>query len=640
MPFISRTFIADRLLPAVSIEKLIGKYVPDLKRAGSSYVCCCPFHKEKTPSFHVTPSKGLFHCFGCKESGNAIDFIRKYKNLDFVSAVEELAQYAGMEVEYEHKPEHDRADLNKPYYELLDRCASAFQQALFAKENENALNYYMQKRGMSREMIIAARLGFAPNSWSFLQEKVARNQEDINRLVDLGMLVRKEDRVFPMYHNRVMIPIIDRRHRVVSFGGRTMGDDKPKYLNTKESPIYRKRNELFGFCEALDANRNKPERIVIVEGYMDVLSVRQAGCTYAVASLGTATTPEQFKMMFGVTDKVVCCYDGDAAGRHAAWHALSIATPQLSADKEVRFAFLPPEHDPDSYVREFGKEAFEKFLDNSFSYPEFLIRHCAEEYNLSDPGQLSPFLSNALSKIKAIPIRTLQAAAVKLLAKPSGIPETQLFSMLDEALPDSDFMPRPEFVGGRQNSRQESAPANYRSSNKPYRKQNPRSFEIEDTDTPKEKSLLNTPMRKLIAFILQQPTVVATFLEDFSLFSFVDICTRLKIRGSADLSELISSIAREPDITPARFLEYSRDTQKEGYIRKLITAELGLSTDKDGELPLNKRADFLSKCLSEVLIEAINSRAFIINNRISAATPEEKEELKRIRETLLELKQS
>lgn len=589
MPRIAPNFIRDRLIPAVNIEAFIGQYIT-LKRQGSNYTCCCPFHHEKTPSFVVTPSKQMFYCFGCKEHGNAIDFVMKFKNLGFVEAVEEVAQFAGLNVEYEQGGSNfDKGDTYKLYYELMDRCASFFVKSL--NSSPEGRDYFIKKRGLSEDTIIKARLGYAPDSWDYIHN-IARNAAEYRKLIELGMVVEKGEKSYAMFRGRVMIPIIDGRGRVISFGGRTLGDAKPKYLNTAESPIFRKRHELFGLYEALQANRNRPARIVIVEGYMDVIALRQYGCSFAVASLGTATTREQMELMFRYTKQVVCCYDGDFAGRNAAWHALETATAVLKNDREIRFAFLPPEHDPDSLVRAEGLSAFMRTLDASLSYPEFLIKHISEKYNLSDPGQKPPFLNEALYFIRKIPEMALQTVCVSELAGKTGLEEDLLYEMLKAV---------------RLNSRDE----------KDLQKE---TVSVQSKGTA---NLLTTPMRKLIAFILQQPTLVSTLYGRFDLARLLLLCKQTEIKGYADLSFFVNLIKQKPDITPAGFIETVRGTAREKYVRDLIEAEFIPKKADGSEFSPEVRAELFVKLIKETLGMPLKQEIERLRMRGDSITKEE-----------------
>lgn len=599
MPYISKSFISERLLPAVEIEKVIGSYVK-LTRHGNNYTCCCPFHHEKTPSFSVTPSKNMFYCFGCHAGGNAIDFLMKFKNLGFVDAVEELAAFAGLQVEYEAgSAPSEVSDRFKSMYELMDRAAATFSRMLFDEQGREGLAYFMQKRGLSKETIIKSRLGFAPNDWHFVEEKICRNEDEVRMLTDLGLIVSNGNKRFSMYRNRVMIPIFDRKGRVISFGGRTMGDDKPKYMNTKETPIYKKRNELFGLYEALRENNNRPQRLVVVEGYMDVISVREAGFSCAVASLGTATTQEQFKLMFRYSKKIVCCYDGDQAGRDAAWHALETITPVLEDDTEVRFAFLPKEDDPDSLVRKQGLGAFLRCLDEAKSYPEFLESHIKSLFDVTDPNARAHYFAQMVKYIRSITQKALQEVCISVFAEKSGLSSERVWNMVEEAEQNattSDFAP---------------------------------SFSVTNSQIKSSASkdgILTTPMRKLIAFALQYPSVIAQIYVPFKLHEFLQLCKDLNVKGALQAQNLISSIGevnamkkvgerqeKTEKISTAVLLARVDDPAQKSYFEKLALADLGSEcADRPG--CLNRRIVFLATLLPQVLVAPLLERTRQLQN--------------------------
>ena len=464
---ISRDFIKHRLLPRVDIVKLIGSYCK-LKHAGSNYSCLCPFHQEKTPSFIVSPSRQTFMCFGCGEHGSAIDFIQKYKNLSFVETIEELARFVGVDIEYE-KGSVDRSQFERHqlYYELMDRAASYFTAQLRA--NEEALAYFKDKRGLSESTIVKARLGFAPNDYDYAKTKIARNDDEYRKLIELGLQVDRFDeekqrqltRAF--FRNRVMFPIFDIKGRIIAFGGRQLGEFGPKYLNSPETPIFKKRRELFGLYECLKATRNRPECVVVVEGYMDAIALRQAGFDYVVATLGTAITADHFNLLFRYTDQVICCFDGDEAGKKATWHALQTVTPVLvDANKEVRFINLPAGHDPDTLVRSQGKEAFEDQITKSVSYPESIMLHESKLYNVSDPSERVRLINSVVAIAKAMKNMALQQVTLQVLANYVKMPFESISAMCSEVSPDQAFMrfEGSSFVGessGRQGFRVYSA---------------------------------------------------------------------------------------------------------------------------------------------------------------------------------------
>ncbi len=573
MSRISRLFISQRLLPAVPIEELIGRYVT-LKRSSSNFVACCPFHHEKTPSFTVTPSKQMFYCFGCKEHGNAIDFLMKFKNVGFVEAVEELAESAGLSIEYEDGSS-PRQDHFLQYYDLMDRAAAAYSRAL--ESAPQALDYFMKKRGLTRDTLVRCRLGFAPDSWDFIR-KIARNAEEEKALETVGLLLssRNGGNRYDFFRNRVIIPIIDRRGRIVSFGGRCLGDEKPKYLNTAETPIYHKRQELFGLYQSLQDNRNRPPRLVVVEGYMDVISLQQAGINYAVASLGTATTAEQFKLMFRYSKQVVCCYDGDQAGRMAAWHALETVTPVLEAGQEIRFAFLPPEHDPDSLVREQGASGMIRILDAALSYPEFLISHVRQNYDLSDLGQRSSFINETLHQARLISYQPLQAMVLERLSQQVSIETDRLFRMLDDVK-----LSRRELQLEAQVSKQAVPPG-----------ENGRRF-------------VNTPMRRLIAFMLQQPTVTATVYDSFRLDTLAELLAALRVKGADEVAFLLQCIKNNRSLTPGLLIEIIRGTPREKYCRRLIDAEFIPKQADGSEFSMEARAELLAGFITEEITQVV-----------------------------------
>ena len=597
MPLINKSFIADRLMPAIDIEKFISQYLPLKKSGAQSFTCCCPFHKEKSPSFTVTPSKGMFYCFGCKEHGTVLDFIMKYKNLNFVEAVQEAAQYAGLEVVYEEGGSIDKEQLGRfnLYYDLMDKCASFFTSCLY--QNREALEYFAKKRGLSEETIVKSRLGFAPNSYeNYFKVTTGDNEAYTKALVELGMLKlsEKNNQPFPMFRGRVIIPILDIKGRVISFGGRTLGDEKPKYLNTSESPIFKKRKELFGLYEVLKAHNNRPSRIVIVEGYMDVIALRQYGLDIAVASLGTATTENQLRLMFRYTSQVICLYDGDNAGRKAAEHAFETITPFIDATMDMRFAFLPAEHDPDSLVREGGADAVNAILDSSQSYPEFLIKSQQQRFNLSDPSQMAIFLNSCIEIIGRITDDVLCTICIRLLASTLNIEQSVLFSMLKQ---------------------------------KSVQKKN-NAYTRQESEVKKEDSrdLLNTPMRRLIAFILQQPMVVQTYYEKYRISEFVSLCSKAKVRGVGELEFYLSLIHRDNAVSTAAILESVRETKRERTVRALVDV-LFIPKKSDGsELSIEDRAELFFKLIAQTLYGALSDRVEslkLMGNNISQKQLEE-----------------
>lgn len=439
MPYIKKEFIQGTLIPAVDIVRLIQQYVT-LKKSGKDWKCCCPFHNEKTPSFTVNQQKGTYRCYGCGAHGSAINFLMQYKNLEFVDAVEELARFAGLEVEYDNNSLNKmrRDDSSKELYEIMDRAAYFFTDQLH--KNPQALDYFVKQRGLNLELIKKARLGFAPDNRDYVERQLMRSSEEYQNFVTLGLQTdRREDdgryvrRAF--FRGRVIFPIFDIKGRIVAFGGRVLGSDAiPKYLNTPETPIFKKRLELFGLYETLQANRNRPEKVVIVEGYMDAIALRQAGYNNIVATLGTSITKEHLKQLFRFTDKVICCFDGDEAGKKATWRALKAVTPVLDDPrKEVYFVNMSPGHDPDTLVREQGPQAFEAELNMAVSYSESILLHESKLYDISDPNLRARLIDSVLSIIKAMKSQTLQIVTLQVLSAYVDISLDALQNMLNSS---------------------------------------------------------------------------------------------------------------------------------------------------------------------------------------------------------------
>lgn len=356
---IPQTFIDD-LINRLDIVDVVSSRV-QLKKTGKNYSACCPFHKEKTPSFTVSPDKQFYYCFGCGAGGNALGFVMDHDNLDFPQAVEELARAAGMEVPREqgrrdHKP---RQPTDSPLYPLLDAASEFYRQALRSHPTRKAAVDYLKGRGLSGEIARDFGLGFAPPGWDNLLKHLGADTLQQKVMIDAGLLIENAEsgKRYDRFRDRVMFPIRDSRGRIIAFGGRVLGDDKPKYLNSPETPVFHKGQELYGLYEARKHNRNLDE-IIVVEGYMDVIALAQQGLRNAVATLGTATSEEHLKRLFRVVPSVLFCFDGDQAGRKAAWRALESTLSNLQDGRRARFLFLPEGEDPDSLVRAEGTDAF------------------------------------------------------------------------------------------------------------------------------------------------------------------------------------------------------------------------------------------------------------------------------------------
>jgi len=381
---IPQSFIDD-LTARADIVELIGSRV-ELKKAGREYRACCPFHNEKTPSFWVSPVKQFYHCFGCGAHGTALGFLMEYDKLSFPEAIEELAGRLGLDVPREAGAQPDNSGSTTPLYDMNLRVAKYFASVL---PNDARAREYAKKRGLTRDTADKFMIGFATNSWNEVLKRFGGNDADRKVLSECGLIIERErtdsrtlDRHYDRFRDRLMFPIRDSRGRVLAFGGRIIDAGEPKYLNSPETMLFHKGRELYGLYEVRQS-RTTLKRLLVVEGYMDVARLHQAGVNYAVATLGTATTPEHLRRIFKLVNEVVFCFDGDKAGRAAAWRALGNALPEARDGRQIRFLFLPEGHDPDSLVGEEGREAFEKRLEGSLPLSEYLASALAEQADLS-----------------------------------------------------------------------------------------------------------------------------------------------------------------------------------------------------------------------------------------------------------------
>lgn len=506
---IPRNFIDD-LLARTDIVDLIDSKV-GLKKTGKDYQACCPFHNEKSPSFTVSQDKQFYHCFGCGANGNAISFIMEYDKLEFVDAIEELAGLLNLDVPREQGtstgPERTAAQ-KRSDYDLMLHTARFYQHQLKHHNNSGAVIDYVKGRGLSGETVKKFMIGYAPSEWDALCQQLGRNKEQKEQLLELKLASEKTPgRQFDFFRDRLMFPIRDKRGRIIAFGGRVMQPDQgPKYLNSPETRIFHKGFELYGLYEAKQAHK-KLDHALVVEGYMDVVALSEQGIEYAVAALGTATTPEHMHTLFRTTDKVICCYDGDRAGKDAAWRALENALPYLKDGKALHFAFLPDGEDPDSLVQKEGKDQFELRLKNADDFTKVLFNKLSKEIDLTLDSGKAKLLSAALPLIEKIPSEFYQENILEQLGRLIGRTREQLNNHL-------------------KNPRQQQA---------------------------MEKKFKITPMRQAIGILIQYPYLAKSipFLPDLA---------QMNIAGIALLLRLQQQALEKDNITTAQLLEYFRDT--------------------------------------------------------------------------------
>nr|WP_299243103.1 DNA primase [uncultured Halomonas sp.] len=428
---IPQSFIDD-LLARIDVVEVVGERV-QLKKAGRNYTGLCPFHQEKSPSFSVSQDKQFYHCFGCGVGGNALRFLMEYDNLRFPEAVEQLASRLGLEVPREGADDprvQEREKKRKEGVNLLELAASFFRERLPMAEGKTARSY-LEQRGLSQDVLKDFGVGYAPSAWDALKRHLGGQGVSETVQVEYGLLVQHEDsgRSYDRFRDRVMFPIRDFKGRTIAFGGRVLGDAKPKYLNSPETPVFHKGRELYGLYEARKANRQL-DRLVIVEGYMDVVALAQFGIRNAVATLGTSTSEEHLKRLFRLVNEVVFCFDGDNAGRQAALRALDTVLPQMIDGRQARFLFLPEGEDPDTLVRREGPDAFNDRITCASPLSEFLFDQAAKGRNLQQVEERERFASRVLASLGQLPEGVLKSLLLRELSSRTGVEQGRFQALL------------------------------------------------------------------------------------------------------------------------------------------------------------------------------------------------------------------
>ncbi len=510
---IPRPFIDD-LLARTDIVELIDQRVP-LKKAGKNYAACCPFHSEKSPSFTVSADKQFYHCFGCGAHGNAISFMMAFEQLEFVEAIEELAKIHHLEVPREGgQKAYQQGSADD--YSQMEKAAKIYQAQL--QHSEHALAY-VAKRGLSSETIQKYGIGYAPDSWDLLLKQLATTRAGRDQLFERKLTNRNDNgREYDFFRDRLMFPIRDKRGRVIGFGGRVLGEGTPKYLNSPETRLFHKGRELYGLYEA----RQQQERLsmlLVVEGYMDVVALSQFGIEFAVACLGTATTGDHMQTMFRYTPTVVCCYDGDRAGRDAAWRALQSALPHLKDGVELKFVFLPDGEDPDTLVRKEGKDAFISRLQQAQTLSNYMFEHLLAEMDVNSDAGKSALWNRANELILQIPSEFYRETLLDRLANLVGRPRS-----------------------------------------------NPVATKTAKTNPAVTTATKITPMRRAIALLLQHPALAAVMPQAPEL-------AHANLPGIEILLALQHKLLEQPDLTTAQLLEHWRGAVEYNILSKLALWE-------------------------------------------------------------------
>ena len=575
---IPQDFIDD-LIARADIIEVVGRRV-QLKKAGREFKACCPFHDEKTPSFTVSPGKGFYHCFGCGAHGTAIGFLMEFDHMSFVEAIESLAGSMGVDV--------PRSESDKParrydeLFSLLDTIARHFQDCL--KDSPTAVEY-VKNRGIDGSTAKRFGIGYAPDGWSNVLDKFGKSTEAAQRLLATGMIIEKDNgKHYDRFRYRIMFPIRDARGRTIGFGGRILGDGEPKYLNSPETVLFHKGRELYGLYEARQALRNI-EQLVVVEGYMDAVALARHGIDFAVATLGTATTSDHLNRLFQLTENVCFAFDGDRAGRKAAWRALENALPQIREGRQIRFMFLPEGHDPDSYVNEFGTDAFLKALDEGLALSEFLIKELAGQVDMSTVDGRARLAELARPLVHRIPQGVYRELLVESLAEAVGLTAAKLEKMLSS---DKSSGRSIHAAGGLAKSR----------SRKPVAGQ-------------------PSVIRHAITMLLNDPA--ACLKLDIEKLAGVNRA------GVELLRALIETVQAEPNITTAGLLERWRHHEEGRHLGKLVASEVPLDDDFDA-------AAELDDCLEQLETAGRKERiSFLIEKqRVNGLSDEEKAELQEL----------
>tara|TARA_B100000787_G_scaffold64550_1_gene47404 strand:+ start:251 stop:1984 length:1734 start_codon:yes stop_codon:yes gene_type:complete len=562
----------DDLLTRVDITDVIDARVP-LKKAGKNLQACCPFHNEKTPSFTVSSEKQFYHCFGCGAHGTAIGFLMEYDQMSFPEAIHELADSVGMTVPSSQSFVANPAKLN--LYELLDKVSQFYIHQLHSHPKRDEFNNYLKQRGLSPAIIEHFGIGMAPEGWDHVLKKFGSSQKAIEQLNEAGLLSSNDKgNTYDRFRSRVMFPIRDRRGRVIGFGGRVLDDSSPKYLNSPETPVFHKGHELYGLYQARKANR-KLERLIIVEGYMDVIALAEKGISNAVATLGTATTPEHLRQLQRSAPEVIFCFDGDRAGREAAWRAAENALPLLGGNHQLKFMFLPDGEDPDTLVNQKGADAFNKLVINAKNFSDFFFESLEKRVDIESMDGRARLIEIARPYLRHIPI---------------GIYRDMFEQRLVERA-------------------QTSTAVLHKHVEKPS----------------KSKKVINkmatistgmSPIRMAITILLQHPDLHKS-VGDF------DKIATLSRPGIVILVELLETLHQQPHLNTAALLERAREADYADHLMKLAMQTLSLSA-KELEHELVGAIEQLQQ-------EAQNSRHEVLMAKgLSKLTQEERDEIQQL----------
>lgn len=579
----------DELIARTDIVELIGSRVP-LKKAGREFRACCPFHDEKTPSFWVSPDKQFYHCFGCGAHGTSVGFLMNYDRLSFPEAVEELASRAGLDVprEDDGRPPDPTPELSS----LLDRVARHWHEKL--KSDQRAASY-IRHRGLTPETLAQFNVGYAANSWSDVIDRFGKETKSREALITTGLVIEREgsarsqpDRLYDRFRDRIMFPIRDARGRTIGFGGRIIDQGEPKYLNSPETPLFQKGRELYGLYEARQS-RQPLNRLLIVEGYMDVVRLHQAQIHYAVATLGTATTPEHLKRAFRLVSEVVFAFDGDRAGRAAAWRALNNALPEAKQGRQLRFLFLPDGEDPDSLVGKEGREAFEHRITEALPLSEYLIRELSGQANLDHADGKARFAELAKPLLAKVPSGVYRELLLGRIAESIGLGVDKLAAIWADERPA-------ELRSERQSARSP------------------------DGRTKRRGAGRGGLLRQAVLLLLHHPRIAREI--SFTQLESLDALTQ---PGIAILRSLLNELREDPLEHTAQVLERWRERPEYERLVKLATEE---SLIDNASIAQQELSTALQRLVSEHRLQRFDE--LLAKSANSNLSDEEKLELRRL----------
>ena len=565
----------DDLLARADIVEVIDSYVP-LRKAGKDHQALCPFHEEKTPSFTVSQNKQFYHCFGCGAGGTVITFIMEYNGLGFVEALEDLAGRYGLEIPREagYQPASNQHD---ELYELLEQAAKFYQGQLH--ENDGRAIDYLKKRGISGAVIKDYEIGYAPPGWKNLGNALGKSAAAKTRLVEAGMIVRRDTEGFyDHFRDRIMFPIRDQRGRMIGFGGRVLGEDIPKYMNTPETPLFHKGRELYGLYHARQKNK-QPGRLYIVEGYMDVIALAQNGVANAVATMGTAATENHLEKLYRVADQIIFCFDGDEAGKKAAWRALEITVPQLREGRQALFNFMPEGDDPDSFIREHGAEQF-RSDKNIVPLSDFLLDSIKSRAGTSTREGRANFLDLIVPYLAKMPDSGLRVLLTQEVAGIAQIDSEGVHKLLQE----------------------------HRSGATQRRPGLPRS---------RQQRERTADISAIVSYILNKPEL-AMLVEDAAELSGITV------PGVEFLTELVTLVHSNPEITCAGIIEHWRGSRYEQRLNELASG-FGLPGDEH----FDTEREFIDMVEKLKLVKIRQSIEKITQSSPSELTEEAKTQLRR-----------